>query len=161
TQTSATFQGQNQHTYTFYSIAVDNAGNIQPTRAAPQATTLVNAPLTSSVTTLPAFSPDSFTLSWSGTDTGGPGIASYTIYESDNGGPFHAYLTDTTLTSTTFTGQPGHTYGFYSVATDNLGNVQPTPSAAQATTTVTSPPPPPPLVKVTGVRDMTNKKHQA
>jgi hypothetical protein len=161
TQTSATFQGQNQHTYTFHSIAVDNAGNIQPTPAAPQATTLVNAPLISSVTTLPAVSPDSFTLSWSGTDTGGPGIASYTIYESDNGGPFQAYLTDTTLTSTNFTGQPGHTYGFYSVATDNHGDVQPTPSAAQATTTVSSPPPPPPLVKVTGVRDMTNKKHQA
>ena len=34
------------------------------------------------------------------------------------------------------TGQQGHTYAFYSVATDNVGNVQATPSAAQATTTV-------------------------
>ncbi len=40
------------------------------------------------------------------------------------------------MTSTTFTGQPGHSYGFYSVATDNLGEVQPTPAGAQATITV-------------------------
>ena len=30
----------------------------------------------------------------------------------------------------------GHTYAFYSVATDNVGNVQPTPTAAQASTVV-------------------------
>jgi hypothetical protein len=36
----------------------------------------------------------------------------------------------------------GHTYGFFSVATDNLGNIQPTPGGAQATTTVTKPVPP-------------------
>src|SRR5262249_33183716 len=31
-------------------------------------------------------------------------------------------------------GIPGHTYRFYSVATDNVGNVEPTPAAAEATT---------------------------
>ena len=51
---------------------------------------------------------------------------------------------DTTQTSATFTGQVGHTYGFYSVATSNIGLVQPTPSAAQASIAVVSPPPPPP-----------------
>ena len=84
-------------------------------------------------------------MSWSGTP--GPGatsIASYTIYESDDGGPFTAFLTNTTLTSTTFTGQPGHTYGFYSVATDNFGDVQPTPAGAQATVTVANTPTPTP-----------------
>ena len=40
--------------------------------------------------------------------------------------------------SALFTGQPGHTYGFYSVATDNAGNVQPTPTSAQATTQIVS-----------------------
>jgi hypothetical protein len=43
------------------------------------------------------------------------------------------------LTSASYLGQYGHTYSFYSVATDNVGNVQPTPSSAQATTTVVSP----------------------
>jgi hypothetical protein len=46
---------------------------------------------------------------------------------------FTPFLTATTQTSATFTGQFGHTYGFYSVATDNVGNRQPTPTAAQAT----------------------------
>jgi hypothetical protein len=39
----------------------------------------------------------------------------------------------------TFSGQPGHTYGFYSIATDNLGQKQATPTAAQATTQVIAP----------------------
>jgi len=41
-----------------------------------------------------------------------------------------------TNTVASFAGQAGHTYGLYSVATDNVGHRQPTPSGAQATTTV-------------------------
>ena len=50
--------------------------------------------------------------------------------------PSHAWLTDTTLTSALYTGQNGHTYGFSSVATDNVGNRQATPATGQATTQV-------------------------
>jgi predicted outer membrane repeat protein len=96
------------------------------------------APPTSSVTALPASSPTSFTVSWSGQDNSGSGLAGYSVYFSDNGGAFMPLLTNTQQTSTTFTGQAGHTYGFYSVATDNLGDVQPTPTAAQASTLVLS-----------------------
>jgi hypothetical protein len=91
---------------------------------------------TSSVSALPADSGTSFTLQWSGSDGIGSGIANYTIYVSDDGGAFTPLLSNTTQTSTTFMGQDGHTYGFYSVATDNVGNVQPTPDSAQATTFV-------------------------
>ncbi len=42
----------------------------------------------------------------------------------------------TTQTSTVFTGLPGHSYKFYVIATDNVGNTQPTPASAQATTAV-------------------------
>ena len=45
-------------------------------------------------------------------------------------------MEDTTATSAEYQGSPGHTYAFYSIATDNVRNVQPTPTAAQATTTV-------------------------
>ncbi|HWB14452.1 MAG TPA: DUF4214 domain-containing protein [Pirellulales bacterium] len=89
---------------------------------------------TSSVTPLPTTSPVSFTVSWSGSDPGGPGIASYDVFVSDNGGPFRSLLAATTATSTTFHGVNGHTYGFYSVAVDVVGNRQRTPAAAQATT---------------------------
>jgi hypothetical protein len=65
----------------------------------------------------------SFTVAWSGTDTGS-GIAGYNIYVSDNGAPFASWQTNTTSTSTTYTGTLGHTYGFFSAAVDNLGNTE-------------------------------------
>ena len=96
----------------------------------------VGAP-TSTVAALPASSPLMFTVLWAGQDdAGGSGIASFDIYVSDNGGPFTAWLTGTQMTSATYTGQDGHTYAFYSVATDNVGHVQATPATAQTTTTV-------------------------
>jgi hypothetical protein len=96
------------------------------------------ASLTSSVAALPAVvNATSFGLSWSGTgDASGSAISSYSVYVSDNGGPFTAWLPDTTLTQATYIGQFGHTYGFYSVATDNTGNVQAAPTQAQTTTSV-------------------------
>ena len=48
---------------------------------------------------------------------------------SDNGGPSLCWQSATTQTSAVYTGLDGHTYGFYSVATDNVDNVQPTPAA--------------------------------
>src|SRR5262249_26997829 len=58
------------------------------------------------------------------------------IYVSDNDGQFTQLLEETADTSMTFTGQSGHTYEFYSIATDNVGNREATPTQAQATTTV-------------------------
>ena len=100
--------------------------------------TLVNAiditPPTSSVNPLPPTTTStSFTVSWSGSDPAGPGIAAYNVFVSDDGGPFTLWQSDTTATSASYTGQVGHTYAFYSVATDDLGLVQPTPVAPHAT----------------------------
>jgi RHS repeat-associated protein len=75
-----------------------------------------------------------FTVNWAGADdSGGAGIDHYDVYVSDNGGAFTPFLLDTTDASATFTGVIGHTYGFYSVATDGVGIMQPTPTAAQTT----------------------------
>jgi len=98
-----------------------------------------NTPPVSQVTALPAAETNpSFTVQWSGTDAGS-GIASYSIYVSDSGGPFSAFQNNTTNTSATFAGQVGHSYGFYSIATDLVGNVEGPKSTAEATTTVTTP----------------------
>jgi Carboxypeptidase regulatory-like domain/CARDB len=92
---------------------------------------------TSAVTALPARSSTNVKVQWSGQDDKtGSGIAFYNVYVSDNGGPYTLFQSATSATSAMFTGQVGHTYSFYSVATDNVGNVQPTPTAAQATTTI-------------------------
>ena len=84
----------------------------------------------------------SFTVAWSGSDNAGPGISSFNIYVSDDGGSYSLWQDATTATSATYTGQVGHTYGFYSVASNDLGLVQPTPLSAQATITVVPPPSP-------------------
>ena len=121
-------------------ITVTNALGTSTIVAADQFT-YVDLP-TSSVQSLPATSGASFTVSWSGqAAAGSTGIARYDIYSSDNNGPFTIWKAGATSLSGTFTGQNGHTYGFYSVATDNQGGVQPTPSAAQAVTTVSAIPP--------------------
>ena len=99
------------------------------------------APPVSSVNPLPPVQDTAeVALSWSGQPAAGSTIAFFDIFVSDNGGPFTAFFTGTTQTSAIFVGQNGHTYGFYSVATDNFGNRQPTPTEAQATVEVQLPP---------------------
>ena len=105
----------------------------------------VDAPV-SKVVALPATETatagtSTFNVSWSGTDKGS-GIASYTIYVSDNGDAFTAWQSAVTTTSASYTGTVGHTYGFYSIATDNAGNVEAAKTSADTSTTV----PPPTLL---------------
>src|SRR5262249_19837851 len=78
--------------------------------------TIHGGPPTSSVQPLPATTTSTtFTVTWSGTDdAGGSGIKSFDVFVSDDGSAFAPLLTGTTETSTAFTGQIGHTYGFYS-----------------------------------------------
>jgi RHS repeat-associated protein len=118
----------------------DAAKGIDPARQA--LVTLDAGAPASSVAALPANQTStSFPVSWSGSDdTGGSGIAFYDVYVSDNSGPFALFKSATKQTSAMFTGAVGHAYGFYSIATDNVGQVQPTPVAAQATTMVTGVP---------------------
>jgi hypothetical protein len=77
-----------------------------------------------------------FEVRWSGTDAGA-GVQSYTIYVSENGGPFRKWLTGTTATSALFAGRAGRTYAFYSLAKDNAGNEEAVPASPDATTTTT------------------------
>lgn len=91
---------------------------------------------TSTVTALPATqSTTSFPVQWSGSDAGA-GIASYSVYVSENSKPFTSWLLDTTATTATFAGDVNKTYAFYSIARDGAGNLQTTPTAGQASTTI-------------------------
>jgi len=106
----------------------------QPMSTQPWTNTIDNTPPTSQVLSLPATENSmNFTVQWSGTDVGS-GIQDFTIYVSDNGGPFTAFQTNTTAASATFRGQTGHTYGFYSIARDLVGNIEAPKTAAEATT---------------------------
>lgn len=90
----------------------------------------------SQVTVLPATTTSpTFIITWSGQDdANGSGIASYDLYVSQNGGSFAAYVTGTTLTSLTLAAEPGHTYAFYTVATDNVGHREVVPVTPDAIT---------------------------
>jgi len=122
--------------------AVSNMATIVFDQNAPISTqawtnTLDSVPPTSHVGALPSTETDpSFPVSWSGTDDAS-GVARFTIRESDNGAPFTAWLSNTLQTSATFPGVLGHTYGFYSIAQDNAGNVEAAKSSAETSTTVT------------------------
>jgi hypothetical protein len=74
-----------------------------------------------------------FLVSWQGTDdAGGSGVASYAIYVQRDSGPWQVWLQNTSSLGQLFIGECGHTYAFYSVARDNVGNREAAVAAAQA-----------------------------
>jgi hypothetical protein len=90
----------------------------------------------SAVTALPGSTPaTALNVAWSGTDLGS-GIASYSIFVSDNGGAFTPWLTSTQTTSAVFQGTAGHTYAFFSLAVDAAGNLEPTKTTQDTSTTL-------------------------
>jgi uncharacterized repeat protein (TIGR01451 family) len=101
--------------------------------------TVDNSAPVSAITTLsPSENSSAFPVSWSGTDLGS-GLQDFTIYVSDNGGLFVPWFTNTTATSAIFTGQAGHTYGFYSLARDGVGNIEATKTSPDTSTQVPLP----------------------
>ncbi len=96
---------------------------------------------TSSMTALPALQNATFTVKWTGDDdTGGSGLAGIDVFVSDNGGPYTPFHTNTLATSAAFTGQAGHTYRFYTLATDNVGHVEAVPALADTTISISTHP---------------------
>jgi Zn-dependent metalloprotease len=84
------------------------------------------APVSQIVTVLPAET-DSLhhELCWTAQDdSGGCGLRDYALYVSQNGGSFYRHLDGIADTCTTFTGSPGSTYAFYTLASDNVGNTE-------------------------------------
>ena len=122
------------------SARIDAQANITfnsqtPIQTTPVFNTLDGDAPTSKVNALSANSNPNFTVSWAGSDTGS-GIAAYDIFVSTDGGQYSLWKDDITGISATYTGQAGHTYGFYSVATDNLGLTEVAPTQADTVTTV-------------------------
>jgi hypothetical protein len=113
-------------------------------------------PPVSRIAALPGNEPyASFQVSWSGTDVGS-GIEYYTIYVSDSGGPFNPWQFQTASTSAKFIGSNGHSYSFYSVATDLAGNTEAAKAAPDTTTTINVKPAPvtvSPIAKAGGPYD--------
>ena len=147
--TARTFQGigqpptlvTNLHLFVYHTNAGPDTFTLE--YAAPSTAAWTNPPV-SSVFALPAQSPPTFGVVWSGEPlAGGLPIAYYDIYASDDGGAFAVWQSHTTAMSAEYNGLEGHTYAFYSVSTDTGGNRETTPLQAQAETlvgTITNPP---------------------
>ena len=69
-----------------------------------------------------------FVISWSGVDdSGGSQIRNYSIYVAEDGGAFSPWLSQETDTDGIYPGRRDHTYWFYSIAKDSVGNLEPQP----------------------------------
>ena len=115
----------------------DPSQGVDPTKQAP--VTIDSTVPTAQITALPGHDGPNIAVSWSGSDTGGSGIAGYTVYvSSDGGATYTPWLTNTQATSGVYPGVAGKTYTFYVVATSNVGTVEPiaTAKADTASTTV-------------------------
>ncbi|MBU6399153.1 MAG: hypothetical protein KGS61_02445 [Verrucomicrobia bacterium] len=131
-----------------------NSAGIYTLFYVPTNSVLDTTPPTSAVAPLPAISPPSFSVTWSGRDNpGGSGIALYNIYVSVNGGPFALWITNTTQTAALYPGTTNTTYAFFSRATDAAGNQEAahTTADAQTSTTATGNAPP----SITSIPDQT------
>jgi hypothetical protein len=127
--TSAVYQGINGHTYGFYSVATDNAGNSQATPAGAQASTTVNAGLLSLLT-----SPTNqvinvgqkVTFSASATGTPTPSVQ---WQVSLDGGQTYSNISGATSTTLSFTATAGQNGQLYRAVFSNSSYQLSTPAA--------------------------------
>ncbi len=99
-----------------------------------------NAAPVSAVLTLPAVSEVDFLVAWRGDDgPDGSGVSFFDIFVSIDGATAVLWLDNVTTTSATYHGEEGHSYAFYSVATDRNGNEEAAPAQADAATQILLP----------------------
>ena len=157
---TALFTGQSGHRYAFRSLATDAAGNVEkPHAKADTQTTLADKtpPTTAVVSATDNAATGLFTLTASGTDTGGSGLAGFMFFVETmtmvDGQPNYQMQKLATVaagpadhrgrsTATTvfqgLTDGVAHTYRFFSVGIDKAGNVEglhPLPNDVEVTAT--------------------------
>ncbi|MEQ1831988.1 MAG: hypothetical protein ABL977_02950 [Candidatus Eisenbacteria bacterium] len=74
-----------------------------------------------------------FTVRWEANGSP-PDLRDFSVYVSDNGGPYQPWRQNTTATAARFRCQPEHQYAFYSVARDLGGNAELPPPSPDAVT---------------------------
>ncbi len=91
----------------------------------------------SRIAALPLASRPSIPLRWQGEDNaGGSGVAYYDVFVATDGGAYANWLARTPQTAGIYPGEVGHSYRFYTVATDGAGNTEAAPAVADAATSV-------------------------
>ena len=124
-------------TYSFYTIAYDNAGNEEGAPGSADDTTIYDGTKPSSAASSPTYATSlPITVSFTASDTGS-GIGSTALFYSHDSGSY-SYSGQTksgTSGSFSFSATEGEgTYRFYTLATDNAGNEEDAPGSADDTT---------------------------
>ncbi len=157
---TATYTGQSNTTYAFYSIAHDLAGNVENKKPLIEASTYVPN-LTPPVTvvdptsgtnpTTVNTSTGAFTLDVTGSDPGGGVVTYFEVFVSVDSGTYQlvggnaipagpAISQGQSTASITYQGLTDgaqHHYAFYSIGLDSAGNLQPAPAGPNLTLTET------------------------
>jgi len=101
--------------------------DVEPAEPMPWVNTIdADAPESSVAAMASARDYNLFMVNWSGTDVGS-GVATCDIYVREDDEAWTLWLSDTSETIGWYTGRSGHDYSFYSVARDNVGNVEEAP----------------------------------
>ncbi len=95
-----------------------------------------NTPPLSAVNALPAESPATFPVTWTGIDEVGGGLAGIDVYYSEDGASPVLWIESTLLQGAFFTGELNRQYAFFTRATDRAGNREAAPSEPDAVTRV-------------------------
>ncbi len=96
-----------------------------------------STPPLSAVNSLPAESPATFPVTWTGSDEpGGAGLAFFDVFYSQDGATPVPWIERTLLQGAFFTGQLNSHYAFFTRATDRAGNREAGPSEPDAATRV-------------------------
>lgn len=132
---SHTFVGlADSTTYHYRVLARDEVDQISPAGNVESSTQDATAP-ESAVEALPAASPTTFAVSFTAVD-GGSGTNTVELFYNFEGGAFNSAGVHT-ASPISFTANDGDgLYGFYTVATDSVGNIEASPAVPDATTQV-------------------------
>ncbi|MCD6326346.1 choice-of-anchor D domain-containing protein, partial [bacterium] len=131
------FAPGNQGMYEFYTIATDNAGNVEAIPGAADDTTEYDTTAPHSSCESPEFASSSpIAVSFTASDTPSSGIAAVDLWYRVNGGIWtNSGLSEAgTEGSFAFEPEADGTYMFCTIATDGAGNVEAVPEAADDTT---------------------------
>ena len=129
--------GQGEGTYYFYTISIDNAGNVEDAPEGPDDSTIFDHTGPASSCSSPTYSTSSpITVTFTASD-GRSGVATTKLYYSFNGGEYEysGYQSSGSSGSFSFNPPDGDgTYQFYTISIDNAGNEEEPPGSADTTT---------------------------
>lgn len=129
--------GQNGRIYEFRARGVDEVGNVEPFGDAEAITVVDNGAPISLIEPLPnMLNRQSFSVNWTGNDSGGSGIQYYDVRYRLDGSPWQLWLSETTTTSALFNALQEGVYEFEVRAVDGAGRAEPFTGQSEATVIV-------------------------